>query len=68
MHAIRKLLSRLLSPRPMFVKPAPVVLGSGDKGRAVLAAILASTRPDAIRARSNNYRRSIRRILDMVKN
>lgn len=30
--------------------------------------VLAETKADALRARSNNYRRSVRRLLDCVKN
>ena len=68
MPTILKLLSRLLSPKPMRIEPAPLILGRGLRGAQVLGAILACTKPDAIRARSENYRRSVRRILERARN
>lgn len=55
-------------PRPLLLKRAPLILGHGPKGAQVLGAILACTKPDAIRARQNNYRRSMKRILDSARN
>lgn len=69
MKTIANLLRRLLSRKqPLRVKPAQMVLGSGDEGIRVMRLILAATRPDAIRARQNNYRRSVKRILDSFNN
>jgi hypothetical protein len=45
-----------------------ITLGKGFHNFRALRQVLAETKSDAIRARNNNYRRSVRRILDQQHN
>lgn len=65
---LKRILAVFRSRKRMFNRPQPFVIGQGIKGARALHAVLICTKPDAMRARSNNYRRSVQRILDCSKN
>lgn len=45
-----------------------ITIGKGYVNARALHKVLVETRPDVIIIRANNYKRSVRRILDQTKN
>ena len=69
---MKRILSRLRSllrrrRRSIATGPVPVMLGQALPLPLAMR-VLAETKAEALRARSNNYWRSVRRLLDCVKN
>lgn len=63
-----KFFKRLFRRRRIFDKPMPITFGAGLEGASRLHRVLTGNKADATRARNENYRRSVRRLLDCASN
>ena len=55
--------------RNLFRRRKPIItIGKGYDNARALHKVLCETKQEALRAKHNNYRRSIKRILDETKN
>lgn len=64
---MKRLLAFFRRRRRIAAGPVPAMIGQSMPVPLALR-VLAETKADALRARRNNYRRSVRRILDSAKN
>lgn len=64
---MKRIFSFFRRRRRIATGPVPAMLGQSIPLPLALK-VLAETKADAMRARRNNYRRSVRRILDAAKN